>query len=157
MELYSARILLNGSRDNEVRRDDLTAPEVLILRSMHGGDAVLDVKIVGKIERTPGQERKRLFGVEGELPALYKAEQIAKVFPSEFTPMPEALPPDMVNIEGSAVDLAKATGKAVEDMTPEEVDAELALLDTRRKSIAKARAAKIALAAQAAQQSATLD
>lgn len=144
MELYSAKILVNGSLFDEVRRTDLTAPEVLILRHMHGADAIKEIKIVGKSERTVGQERVRLFGVPGENPSLYKPEYIKAVFPTEFSPLPEALPADMLNIDAMAADLKKAQteGKPVEEMSLEEMDAEQARLDEMRKRMAKARAAK---------------
>lgn len=149
MELYSAKIVLGGSRDNEVRRSELTAAEVLILKQMHGQEYVTEVQLVGRIDRTQKAERVRLLG-EGETPGLYSVENIRKVFPSDMTPLPEALPAEMISIEAMAADLKKAEGaKPVEEMSDEEIDKEMALLDTRRKNMAKARAAKTKKAEEA--------
>ncbi len=167
MELYSARILLNGSRDNEVRRDDLTAAEVLILKEMHGPEHVLDIRIVGKAMvgtgekarlRTQSEERKRLLGIEGEIVAIYKTEHVRKVFPSDMTPLPEALPAEMIDLAGMEKDAATAPAvvKPVEAMSAEEIDTELTKLDMARKHMAKVRAGK-GKRAEEAQQSATMD
>lgn len=81
MQLYSAKVMLGGSRDNEVRRYDLTVPEILVLRKIHLGDEfVTDVKPLGreakdtKIDgdekketlRSDAAERKRLERVYGK-------------------------------------------------------------------------------------------
>lgn len=81
MQLYSAKIMLGGSRDNEVRRHDLTIPEILVLRKIHlGAEFVTDVKPLGReaedinidgderkeVLRTDAAERKRLNRVYGQ-------------------------------------------------------------------------------------------
>lgn len=81
MQLYSAKVILGGSRDNEVRRYDLTIPEILVLRKIHLGDEfVTDVKPLGReakdinidgderkeVLRTDAAERKRLNRVYGQ-------------------------------------------------------------------------------------------
>jgi F-type H+-transporting ATPase subunit alpha len=54
MQLYSAKVRLSGSLYNEVRKDELTAPEILLLRSIHGGtEAVTEVKATGKLLQVP--------------------------------------------------------------------------------------------------------
>jgi len=60
MQTYSAKIQLAGSLYNEVRRDDLTAPEITILRRIHGRDAIVDIKPGKHIERSDDEERARL-------------------------------------------------------------------------------------------------
>lgn len=44
MHIYNATIRLNGKLDNEVLKSNLTAPEVLLLRKIHGDDAVVKVE-----------------------------------------------------------------------------------------------------------------
>lgn len=86
--IYKCRIRLGGSLLNEVRRDDVTAAEILILQLIHGNDAVLDIEendkpkpllddAGGKIARTPEYERQRLQARYG--PALDKLEDIRSI------------------------------------------------------------------------------
>lgn len=61
MQLYSAKIRLGGSLVNEVRKHDLTAAEIIMLRDIHGGaDAVIDIVETGSDRRTQEFERERL-------------------------------------------------------------------------------------------------
>lgn len=60
MHLYSGKIRLGGSVLNEVRKDDLTAPEIYVLREIHGNDAVVDIKQTGVDKRSSVEERARL-------------------------------------------------------------------------------------------------
>lgn len=51
MQTYSAKIRLGGSLYNEVLRTDLTAPEILLLQSIHTsseGEGVADIKPTGR-------------------------------------------------------------------------------------------------------------
>lgn len=160
MKVYSAKILLNGSRENEVRRTDLTAPEVLILKLVHGPEFVSEVKLVGEIERTEREERIRLLGDGGEKLPIYHIEYVRKVFPSDLTPFPKELPAEMIDVAGMEMDFKQAAiapGKAIEDMTEEELDAENQKLTEAQKRMAKARAARKFNKKDGAAQSATLD
>ena len=47
MEIYDCKVLLGGSRDNEVRKRSIAAPEVILLQHLHGHDHVLEIKHVG--------------------------------------------------------------------------------------------------------------
>ncbi len=44
MQRYNCKVLCGGSRYNEVRKFDLTAPEILILRYVHGHDNITEVR-----------------------------------------------------------------------------------------------------------------
>jgi len=61
MQYYSAKIRLAGSVSNEVRRDEISAPELMLLKRIHGPDAVLDVEYGKKGNVDHSEERKRLF------------------------------------------------------------------------------------------------
>jgi hypothetical protein len=64
MQIYSCKVLLGGSRDNEVRKSDVTAAEIMILRALHGGDDfVTEIVPVSKETRSHAQERKRLWAI----------------------------------------------------------------------------------------------
>lgn len=76
MQLYSAKVQLGGSRDNEVVMPEVTVPEIVLLRSIHKGDEhVREIKPLGreafdmvdgedgerkKVLRTDKMERNRL-------------------------------------------------------------------------------------------------
>lgn len=47
-ELYSAVIRHAGKRSYEIHRKNLTAPEIIVLRAIHGDDAVIAVKDTGR-------------------------------------------------------------------------------------------------------------
>lgn len=59
MRLYSAKIRLAGQVHNEVVRGDLTAPEIRLLRHIHGADAVLEIKDVGEWAEYTNDEAER--------------------------------------------------------------------------------------------------
>jgi hypothetical protein len=117
MQTYNALIRLNAKLENEVSKEKLTAPEVLLMRKIHGDDAV--VKIVengvwedhfsiqtikdyeGKDEQVEAEydddvEKDRLARIYGE--AIRKEEDggnsrnaIDRMF-GEFAPLPSELP-----------------------------------------------------------------
>lgn len=60
MQLYECKVRLAGSLLNEVRKHDQTAADVIMLRSLHGEDAVLDVKHTGSVERSSAEQRQRM-------------------------------------------------------------------------------------------------
>lgn len=98
MQTYSALIQLASSRENEVRRTGLTAPEMHMLAYTHGPDAVLQVEATGEIDVDMEQERERLalvygvdddgprvnkvFGVAGALPTVYKGIEFEEPKPA---------------------------------------------------------------------------
>lgn len=56
MQLYEAKIRLGGSVQNEVRKSELTAPEIVVLRQIHGNDAVLEIKSMGREALDPTED-----------------------------------------------------------------------------------------------------
>jgi hypothetical protein len=63
MQTLNALVALSGDRNNMVLRTDITPPEVLLLQSLHGADAVLQIEPVGDVRREPMQEIERLKGL----------------------------------------------------------------------------------------------
>lgn len=63
MQICSATIRLAGSVQNTVFRSNITPAEILILQAIHGGDAVIDILPIEKIERTQNAEWDRLTGL----------------------------------------------------------------------------------------------
>lgn len=47
MEIYNCKVHVGGSRDNEVRRLNVPAAEIVMLRHLHGEDHVVDLVHVG--------------------------------------------------------------------------------------------------------------
>lgn len=61
MKLYDCKVRLGGSVMNEVRKAGITAAEVVVLRLLHGDDAVADIVEVGDVKREGKVERERLY------------------------------------------------------------------------------------------------
>jgi len=80
-DLYSAKIRLGGKLENEVWKHEITAPEIHVLRSLHGADAVLEINSVGKkVKRTEDQERARLAQVYRNGPEKAGEKLISSIF-----------------------------------------------------------------------------
>lgn len=73
MKLYECKLRLAGNPLDEVRRYDVTAAEITLLKDIHGADALAEVKESGTVERDADQERDRLEQVYGE-------RRVVKVF-----------------------------------------------------------------------------
>lgn len=64
MRLYSAKVRIGGSRDHEVVKHNLTAPEMKLLEQLHvspqGHPVLIDIKHTADVNRTDAKERARL-------------------------------------------------------------------------------------------------
>lgn len=60
MEIYKAEICIGGLLTNTVVKEDLTASEIVILRRIHGDDAIKGIKLVGRENREYQKEYERL-------------------------------------------------------------------------------------------------
>ncbi len=85
MQLYKAEIFLGGSRNNSVVKTNLSAAEVLVLRSIHGADSVTGVEPFGKGKRHMGAEFERLA-------SFYGPKRMTACFPGVQPQLPETLP-----------------------------------------------------------------
>ena len=59
-KLYSCKLRIGGSVLNEIRKTDATAPEIEVLRRLHGSDSVLEIKETGSVSRSDRAERERI-------------------------------------------------------------------------------------------------
>ena len=117
MHTYNATIRLNGKLENEVNKKNLTAPELLLLRKIHGDDGVVRIEERGYWEDHFSLKRvKHDDGEEEEVEVEYDDETekarlahsygdaimeendngnplnaIKRMF-GEFAPLPEELP-----------------------------------------------------------------
>lgn len=111
--LYNAKLRLGGSVLNEVPLIEVTAPEIDILRVLHGGDdAVIEIKSAGSIERSHAEERARINqkyaggGENMENQAKKKLAMIRDLFGNDRLPLPTEL--DEVKAEEPEIDVEAA-------------------------------------------------
>jgi len=94
MRLYDCKVLLAGSRDNEVRKQGVTAAEIMALRMVHGPDSVLDI-VPGKMDKRPhGEERARIYSIYADPEALDfkgKRDALDALFGPAHMPLPVEL------------------------------------------------------------------
>lgn len=77
MQLYDCTIRLGGSVLNEVPKTGVTAPEIMVLRALHGGDAVVKITKAGSDKRRHQDERQRLYTTYAN-PEINNAETVAQ-------------------------------------------------------------------------------
>lgn len=65
MRQFACKVRLSGSLYNEVPKSDVTVPEIILLRTIHGGEAVADIKEIEGVKRTDAEERDRLANIYG--------------------------------------------------------------------------------------------
>src|SRR5262245_14074882 len=92
MHLYSAKVRLNGNINNEVRKENLTAAEIHLLRELHAGpnDPVVEIVHTGYVDRTDAKERRRLAQeyTRGELIEDRGEKLIRGLFGVDGVPLP---------------------------------------------------------------------
>lgn len=84
MHLHNAIILHAGNRNMTIHKGNLTAPEIVLLRKIHGEDAVLNIEAVAETNRPIAGEYDRLVG-------LYGREVVVEAFPGAITSLPKTL------------------------------------------------------------------
>ena len=100
MRLYSATVRIGGSRDHEVTKDNLTAPEMKLLEQLHvspqGHPVLANVKHTGDVNRSDAKERARLGDIysKGELVENRGAKLINALFGLPGVPLPQEYVPD---------------------------------------------------------------
>lgn len=65
MRQFTCKIRLNGSLYNEVTKVNVTVPEIIVLRAIHGADSVSEIKEVDPIQRDEDERARidRLYGL----------------------------------------------------------------------------------------------
>lgn len=84
-ELYSASVAHAGKRSYEIVKNNLTAPEIVILRAIHGQDTVTKIKPTGKrspkaIEKLPDSEKLEASELLTNAGELRRLRQLYKDF-----------------------------------------------------------------------------
>lgn len=75
-KLYDCLIRLDGSRNNEVRKTAITAPEIMLLGAIHGSDAIDDIKAAGVRKHANADENARINSdryERGRMSAIYES------------------------------------------------------------------------------------
>lgn len=105
MQVFSGKIRPSGDIGTEVVRSDLTAAEVMVLRELHGEDAVVDLKVKRNDRRKHAEEYERLVRRYSRSPDGRKA--MAALFGSPQNPN---LPATLAGFDEGTTD--KVTQKA---------------------------------------------
>lgn len=84
MQFYQAEISIGGLITNTVVKTDLSAAEIVILRNIHGDDAVRAIKIQGEHNRPYQVEYDRLLN-------RYGRKKLEKAFPGSRPVLPQKL------------------------------------------------------------------
>ncbi|OFX03283.1 MAG: hypothetical protein A3E78_12165 [Alphaproteobacteria bacterium RIFCSPHIGHO2_12_FULL_63_12] len=91
---------LGGSLSHVIPKPDVTAPEIMVLRAIHGADAVVDIKPTRMDKTSHRAERERLENVYGQPGPSGKPGFGAKAIVDLFGPaamggrLPVSLPED---------------------------------------------------------------
>jgi hypothetical protein len=99
MRLFSCKVRLAGSLNNEVAKIGVTAPEISVLRVIHSPPSetgsidpavVTEIKAHGEIARSDTEERQRLHELYGA--SLKKKEQTVAAMFGVGVPLPKTVP-----------------------------------------------------------------
>lgn len=110
MDIYKGKLRLAGDMRNEVRKGDLTAPEVILLRKIHGDDAFVELEKTGSKKADHQAERQRLYL---EYPAAVNADAKKHFVEELFGPNHQDLP---TSVPGVAISAHKGEVKISELM-----------------------------------------
>lgn len=95
MRLYSGKVRIGGSRDHEVIKHNLTAPEMKLLEMLHvspqGHPVIVDIQHTGDVNRPDAKERARLAQEysKGELVENRGRKLIDALFGVAGVPLPQ--------------------------------------------------------------------
>lgn len=81
MEIATIELALGGDAGHTVRKSEVTAAEIAVLRAIHGESAVFDVTPTGRIIRSNKEELERIFTLYGKAQNHEGEAVIAKMFP----------------------------------------------------------------------------
>ena len=117
MQTASILLALGGDGTMQVPKFGVTPAEVLLLRAIHGEDAVTEIDIQEDDDRSSRDEHERLFAeyAKADPSGSVRSPQLAALFPGVGAKLPEKF---------SDIDLDDNFYKAQDRKTPEKADAE---------------------------------
>lgn len=105
MNFFKAKIRLKGSVQNEVIAAALSVPEILILRKLHGKDAVVNMEPIENQKVKNADERARLHRKYGRgLASMEPPLSVDRLF-GTYAPLPKSLDeldPDAIESDDDA-------------------------------------------------------
>ncbi len=72
MQVCNCTVAIAGEAGMTVAKTGVTVPELLILRAIHGDDAVRNVEITGTVDTSSPEERERLSGIYRKPPTIVR-------------------------------------------------------------------------------------
>jgi hypothetical protein len=84
MDMCHCAVNHAGSRDMQVFKSDVTPAEIMILRALHGDDAVHRIRVTGSAKRGSRAEHVRLV-------RIYGGKAVAETFPGSAPRLPDTL------------------------------------------------------------------
>jgi hypothetical protein len=82
-QLCRCTVAIGGDIRSVVPKTQVTPAEIMLLQSIHGADAVTNIRVVGELDATMDQERNRLG-------SFYKDEKVIGMF-NQFGDLPATL------------------------------------------------------------------
>ena len=120
MQIATVEVRLSGSREKTVHKENVTAPEIVILKTLHGADSVKVIKLAGMDRRSHSEEAKRLRSIYGSAKDEKDVVVMDKLFPGHSPTFPVTLADIGLEITGSESDEATtARPKGRQKKTPE--------------------------------------
>lgn len=86
MEIANCEVRLLGDLNNSVPKQNATPAEILILKAIHGPDAIIKLKISGSDKRSHKEEYARLEFIYGQTVLENGTFIFNKLFPQQFDP-----------------------------------------------------------------------
>ncbi len=134
MNTYDATVRLGGDTAHEVNKTSLTAPEIMVLRRLHGLDAVVRIVQVASPAISHREERDRLRKLYGDRDST--AGLVNELFGPDHTPLPNTLDADEEVVAAEAAterelkenDATTVTQAQLDAMVEKAVAAKLAAL-----------------------------
>lgn len=123
MQLYRCQVRHAGKYETVIHKEDVTAADIVILKALHGSDAVTGVEATRKTNVPQAKERDRLIGV-------YGARVFARIFPGAMPRMPADLSQAGLTADGREIDAA-AEDEGDEDAPAPEPSAEARAIAAR--------------------------
>lgn len=117
MQTASILLAIGGDNTMQVPKFGVTPAEVLLLRLIHGEDAVTDIDINGEEDRSNRDEQDRLFQAysKSNPDGTVRSPELAALFPGVGAKLPKTF---------AEIDLDDAFYKAQDRKTPEKVDSD---------------------------------
>lgn len=109
MDVFSCRVRPGGHIFHEVNASGITAPEVEVLRSVHGGpETVYAFTKTGTVDTSDRDEYTRLA-------EIYSPDAVAKVYgPLQAARLPKTIEDDFEDVDAAPKPKAKGKGKAAQ-------------------------------------------